>query len=142
MTKNKINYKMSVLAISAVLILSSLLVFPMQQQNTFGQNISTPIECISIDANKTSVAGPSPSKEVISPLGKDESRGFSNITDIEKSTGSNRVIFLNNTDIGNPGLTLAEGLEKSQLGNKILGQQDTIMEGSILKNITEVCWQN
>jgi hypothetical protein len=144
MNRKRIDYKTCVFSTTFVFIVSSLMIIPMQQQqqSAFAQNTTTPIECISIESNKTSVSGPSPSREVIMPVGKDEARGFSNITDIEKATGSNRAIFLNNTNIGNPGLSLAEGLEKSQLGNKISGQQDTIMEGGILNNITDICWQN
>jgi hypothetical protein len=81
-------------------------------QHAAAQNTSGHISCISIEGNTTSVAGPSPSENVISGATKEMAAGFSNITDAEKSTGSNRAIFLNNTDIGNPGLMLAEGLEK------------------------------
>jgi hypothetical protein len=120
-----------------LLVMATILVSP----TAFAQNPSGMINCISIEDNTTSVAGPSPSKNLNLGVNNETAAGFSNITDVEKSTGSNRAIFLNNTDISNPGLTVAEGLEKSQLGNKIAGQQDTIMEGAILNNITDICWQ-
>lgn len=131
----------STMVLSLLVIFSPLIITIPNFQNAAAQNTSGLINCISIEDNTTSVAGSSPSKNVVSGATQEMAAGFSNITDVEKSTGSNKVIFLNNTDIGNPGLTLAEGLEKSQLGNKIAGQQDTIMEGSILNNITDVCWQ-
>ncbi|MGD9673441.1 MAG: hypothetical protein AB7U98_08175 [Candidatus Nitrosocosmicus sp.] len=111
-------------------------------QGAVAQNSSSMINCISIEDKTTSVAGSSPSKKLDLGINNETAAGFSNQTDVEKSTGSNRAIFLNNTDISNPGLTVAEGLEKSQLGNKIAGQQNTIMEGGILNNITDICWQN
>lgn len=141
MNRKRIDYKIHMLSTAFIFVLSSLLVVSIQQPATFGQNTSTPIECISIEDNGTSVAGPSPSKELNVGINNETAAGFSSQSDIEKSTGSNRAIFLNNTNISNPGLTIAEGLEKSQLGNKIGGQQDTIMEGSILNNITDICWQ-
>ncbi len=99
------------------------------------------IECISIRANETSVAGPSASPNVISNLPPEVGRGFSNISDLTKLTGDNFAILLNNKDISNPSLTIAEGLEKAQLGTGIPGKQGTIMEGEILRNVTDLCWQ-
>ena len=96
------------------------------------------LECISFENNETSVAGPSPSPKVIKPI---ETGSISNITELEKLTGDNRAIIFNNTDISNPILTLARGLEKSQTGDLIPGEQGTIFEGQILQNITNVCWE-
>lgn len=132
-------YQNKVLTITLPLLVVMMITMP---QGVTAQNSSSVINCISIEDKSTSVAGSSPSKELDVGINNETAAGFSNITDVEKSTGSNRAIFLNNSDISNPGLTVAEGLEKSQLGNKIAGQQDTIMEGAILNNITDICWQN
>jgi hypothetical protein len=120
------------------IIWSILLIFPVI-------TLVTPIEgqkleCISFERNATSVAGPSPSPEVIQPL-ETGTGGIANITELEKLTGNNRAIILNSTDISNPKLTLAKGLEKSQTGELIAGEQGTIFEGQILQNVTNVCWE-
>ncbi len=99
------------------------------------QNQSTPNPCITIEDNGTSVAGPSPSLNAIHPISNETSRGFSNITDVETATGSNKEMFANNTDIDSD-ITTGQGMEKSQLGNTIPGQQGTILEGGIMNNLT------
>lgn len=102
------------------------------------QNQSAPNPCITIEDNGTSVAGPSPSLNTIHPISNETSRGFSNVTDVETATGSNKEIFANNTDIDSD-ITTGQGMEKSQLGNAIPGQQGTILEGGIMNNLTSGC---
>lgn len=102
------------------------------------QNQSTPNPCITIEDNGTSVAGPSPSLNAVNPISNETSRGFSNVTDVETATGSNKEMFANNTDIDSD-ITTGQGMEKSQLGNAILGEQGTILEGGILNNLTNGC---
>jgi hypothetical protein len=63
-------------------------------------------------------------------------RGISNISDIENATGSNKQIFANNTDIDSNVSTLA-GMEKSQMGNEIPGEQDVKFEGERIQNATQ-----
>ncbi len=70
------------------------------------------------------------------PISNEEAAGISNITDIEKATGSNKQIFANNTDIDS-NLTTTQGMEKSQLGNVMPGEQDTKFEGQQIQNITQ-----
>ncbi len=111
------------------------------QQLVAGQNTSGSLECITIEDNQTSVAGPSPSPNVIPQLDREVAQGISNISDIEKATGSNKQIFANNTDIDSDVTTL-QGLEKSQLGNVVPGEQGMILEGEIIKNATHQCWKN
>ncbi|MGH9982663.1 MAG: hypothetical protein ACRD8W_01755 [Nitrososphaeraceae archaeon] len=122
----------------SVFLLMSITILSSDQQHVQAQET---IECISIRSNETSVAGPSPSPNVISNLPAEVGRGFSNISDITKLTGDNFAILLNNKDISNPSLTIAEGLERAQLGGDIPGQQGTILEGEILRNVTSLCWQ-
>ncbi len=121
-----------------VISLMSVTILGNYQQHIQGQGT---IECISIRSNETSVAGPSPSPNVIQELPGEVTRGFSNISDVQQLTGDNFAILLNNKDISNPSLTIAEGLERAQLGEGIPGQQGTILEGDILRNVTNVCWQ-
>ncbi len=102
------------------------------------QNQSAPNPCITIENNKTSVAGPSPSPNVIGSISNESAQGFSNLTDVEKATGSNKEIFANNTDIDSD-ISTTQGMEKSQLGNALPGQQGTILEGGILQNLTKDC---
>ena len=111
------------------------------QQLVVGQNTSGTIECITIEDNQTSVAGPSPSPNFIPQLDPEVALVISNISDIEKATGSNKQIFLNNTDIDSDVTTL-QGMEKSQLGNAIPGEQGMILEGEIIRNATHQCWKN
>ncbi|MGD9671856.1 MAG: hypothetical protein AB7U98_00080 [Candidatus Nitrosocosmicus sp.] len=126
--------------LSFVLASLTILVF-FTPQLAIGQNTSGTIECITIEDNQTSVAGPSPSPEVIPQLDPEVARGISNISDIENATGSNKQIFANNTDIDS-NVTTLQGMEKSQLGNAITGQQDVILEGDIIRNATHQCWKN
>lgn len=103
------------------------------------QNPTQPNPCITIENNKTSVAGPSPSPSVVQPMTKEMGKGISNLTDLNKSLGSNSEILSNNSNIDSDNSTLSKGLEKSQLGNEIPGNQGTIMEGGILSNISKRC---
>lgn len=63
-------------------------------------------------------------------------QGISNISDIENATGSNKKIFANNTDIDS-NVTTLKGMEKSQMGNIVPGEQNTTFEGGKLQNITQ-----
>jgi hypothetical protein len=62
-------------------------------------------------------------------------QGITNISDIENATGSNKEIFANNTYIDSNIITL-QGMEQSQLGNTIPGEQNTSFEGQRLQNAT------
>ncbi|MDN5847483.1 MAG: hypothetical protein L0H53_14555 [Candidatus Nitrosocosmicus sp.] len=84
-------------------------------------------------SNSTSVTQSSNSTSNQSTTGQDQ--GLSNATDVENSTGSNKQIFTNNTKIDS-NLTVGEGMEKSQLGNVIPGEQETRYEGQTIQNIT------
>lgn len=63
-------------------------------------------------------------------------QGIANITELENATGSNKQIFANNTDIAS-NVTLGQGMEKSQLGDTIPGEQEAKYEGQVLQNATQ-----
>lgn len=126
----------------AVVTTLLLAIAPLANGVTIQPVLAQKVECISLESNKTSVAGPSPSPSVIPPeTSPPREEGIGSIQELEKLTGNNRAIIINNTDIGNPKLTVSRGLEKSQLGDIISGEQGTILEGEIMKNITNLCWQ-
>lgn len=126
-------------AITSIMMLA---IVPLANGISVQPVLAQKVECISLERNETSVAGPSPSPSVIPPETSPPSEeGIGSIQELEKLTGNNRAIILNNTDIANPKLTVAKGLEKSQLGDIIPAEQGTILEGEIMKNITNICWQ-
>lgn len=84
-------------------------------------------------SSSNSATQPSNSTSNQSNTGQDQ--GLSNVTDVENSTGSNKQVFTNNTEIDSS-ITLGEGMEKSQLGNEIPGEQGTKYEGQALQNVT------
>jgi hypothetical protein len=63
-------------------------------------------------------------------------QGISNVSDITNATGSNKMIFANNTDIDSNVSTLT-GMEKSQMGNAIPGEQNAKFEGQQIQNVTQ-----
>lgn len=52
------------------------------------------------------------------------------------SPGNNTKILTKDKNIGNPNSTLLKGMEKSQLGNVIPGNQGTTFEGQQLANLS------
>ena len=95
-------------------------------------------ESISIEDNQTSVAGPSPPRSVVPPETSPPSEeGIGSFQELENLTGENRAVIMNNTNIAAPNATTAEGMEKSQLGQGIPGEQGTILEGEIIENATK-----
>ena len=94
-------------------------------------------ESISIEDNQTSVAGPSPPTSVVPPeTSPPREEGIGSFQELENLTGENRAVIMNNTNIAAPNATTAEGMEKSQLGQGIPGEQGTILEGEIIENAT------
>ena len=94
-------------------------------------------ESISIEDNQTSVAGPSPPTSVVPPeTSPPREEGIGSFQELENLTGENRAVIMNNTNIASPNATTAEGMEKSQLGQGIPGEQGTILEGEIIENAT------
>jgi hypothetical protein len=138
--KKTVHYRHA-LTFSLMLVLSLAYLSFSAPQSILAQNATGTIQCITIQDNQTSVAGPSPSPEVIPQLDPEVARGISNISDIENATGSNKQIFANNTDIDSD-VTTFQGMEKSQLGNIVPGEQGTIFEGEIISNATHQCWKN
>ena len=127
------------LAVVATLLLA---IAPLVNGVTVQPVLAQKIECISLERNETSVVGPSPSPNVIPPETSPPSEeGIGSVQELEKLTGNNRAIILNNTDITNPKLTISRGVERAQLGDIIPAEQGTILEGEIMKNITNICWQ-
>jgi hypothetical protein len=51
-------------------------------------------------------------------------------------TENNTKVLMNATNIGNSNSTLFKGMEKSQLGNEIPGNQGTTFEGQQLSNLS------
>ena len=95
-------------------------------------------ESISIEDNQTSVAGPSPPTSVVPPeTSPPREEGIGSFQELENLTGENKAVIMNNTNIAAPNATTAEGMEKSQLGQGIPGEQGTILEGEIIENATK-----
>lgn len=121
---------MLILGIGAVVAISTNNTFAQQNQNSANPSIT-------IEDNETSVAGPSPSPEVIPQLDNETGAGFSNVTDLAGLTNENQPFLQGDRPVSAPVGTL-EGMEKSQLGNAIPGNQNTILEGEVMQNVSQI----
>jgi len=61
--------------------------------------------------------------------------GIGSIQELQNLTSGNQEILENGSSIGN-NVSLLQGVEKSQLGDSIGGNQDAKFEGNILENAT------
>ena len=58
-----------------------------------------------------------------------------NVEQLQKAAGNNTQIIMKNKNIGNPNATTLKGMEKSQMGNVIPGNQGTTFEGQNLSKL-------
>ncbi len=84
-------------------------------------------------ANETSDSNSSS----INQSGSDQSTegGIGSFQELQNLTSGNQELLANSTSIGN-NVSVLQGMEKSQLGDSIMGNQDAKFEGNALENAT------
>jgi hypothetical protein len=82
---------------------------------------------------KTNISGSQPSS--VSSTNNTNTTAIGTVKQLQKAAGNNTQIIMKNKDIGNPNATTLKGMEKSQMGNVIPGNQGTTFEGQQLSKL-------